>query len=588
MNNDAFFEDKEKDRLELVDLIVNDKILGLQGSFEKSLSNLEDDILKLYDNLDKDKKIFYQDTFHNLKSDELVEFKNKMSESLKEVDKKENIKELLDKKRINKLDALKYNLSTEGLKLEKMFKEEILKTFNSIYFDSNQHSMFGHAILKNKVTYKAKLPKLDSSDKLLKSNWSGKDYKEKVDNLINNYNNKLEKTLIEGLIRGEDPKVIKENLEKKLLGKLNKDGSRSGGIFYECKRLIRTESAFISEQAKLDSYKKEKIVEYKYLAKLDFKSSEICKKLNKSIFKIKDAKVSVNYPPMHCFCRSTTIPVINEEIKNKGTYKGVGDIEEYCIWKEFQYNKEKNSKSKNKQIPPEKELINFNKTTDLLQYSNYKKALGKEFLYSLDEFKKLKYEDYDKYKILKGKYNNQVSWLMGLSVDRIKSVANSKITNGYSVKPIYSTIEERLKVIPTKDSKFGTWLGEIGNSTFISNDERVKYLLDKEGLKGIEYKSGMPDFSKFVIAEFEINSMTIDRSDNFRSANEILVKKLEENSGIKCRISDIEAWLTENRYTWHELNDGKTIQLLPSIINAPIFKHLGGVGELNKIERRKD
>lgn len=36
----------------------------------------------------------------------------------------------------------------------------------------------------------------------------------------------------------------------------------------------------------------------------------------------------------------------------------------------------------------------------------------------------------------------------------------------------------------------------------------------------------------------------------------------------------------ELKLTWHELNDGKTIQLVPSEINSK-FGHLGGVGEIN-------
>ncbi|MEO2211613.1 HNH endonuclease [Paenibacillus amylolyticus] len=32
-------------------------------------------------------------------------------------------------------------------------------------------------------------------------------------------------------------------------------------------------------------------------------------------------------------------------------------------------------------------------------------------------------------------------------------------------------------------------------------------------------------------------------------------------------------------YTWHELNDGKTIQLVPSSVNSK-FGHLGGVSEV--------
>ncbi|SFD38234.1 A nuclease of the HNH/ENDO VII superfamily with conserved WHH [Bacillus sp. 491mf] len=44
--------------------------------------------------------------------------------------------------------------------------------------------------------------------------------------------------------------------------------------------------------------------------------------------------------------------------------------------------------------------------------------------------------------------------------------------------------------------------------------------------------------------------------------------------------SDIEDFRLANNLTWHELNDVKTVQLVPSSINSTLG-HLGGVGEIN-------
>ena len=40
--------------------------------------------------------------------------------------------------------------------------------------------------------------------------------------------------------------------------------------------------------------------------------------------------------------------------------------------------------------------------------------------------------------------------------------------------------------------------------------------------------------------------------------------------------------MSENNYTWHELNDCKTIQMVPSPISHPVFKHLGRDEEIAK------
>ncbi len=48
--------------------------------------------------------------------------------------------------------------------------------------------------------------------------------------------------------------------------------------------------------------------EYKYVAKIDKKTSKICHSLNGKVFKIKDMVPGINAPPMHPWCRSTTVP----------------------------------------------------------------------------------------------------------------------------------------------------------------------------------------------------------------------------------------------------------------------------------------
>lgn len=48
----------------------------------------------------------------------------------------------------------------------------------------------------------------------------------------------------------------------------------------------------------------------------------------------------------------------------------------------------------------------------------------------------------------------------------------------------------------------------------------------------------------------------------------------------KISARDIKKYREINNFTWHELNDVKTMQLVPTKINSE-FGHLGGVGEIN-------
>ncbi|PTY87681.1 HNH endonuclease [Heyndrickxia sporothermodurans] len=150
-------------------------------------------------------------------------------------------------------------------------------------------------------------------------------------------------------------------------------------------------------------------------------------------------------------------------------------------------------------------------------------------------------------------------------------------TRGFDVDPKYSTYEQRVKTTPVNK---GEWSNERAESLFISDKTgEIKKYLDEAGVDGVEYKNGMPDFSPFSKGEIKLENMTNDRKSNFSTADEELAKKWSTPEQ-KWTAEDIADWREDNKYTWHELNDLETIQLVPSKINS-VFKHLGGVGEYN-------
>lgn len=83
------------------------------------------------------------------------------------------------------------------------------------------------------------------------------------------------------------------------------------------RRLIRTEASYMANQAQLQSYKDAGIEKYIYVATLDLKTSKICRSLDGRTFKVKNAQPGKNYPPMHPWCRSTTIAWIPKELLAK-------------------------------------------------------------------------------------------------------------------------------------------------------------------------------------------------------------------------------------------------------------------------------
>ena len=136
-----------------------------------------------------------------------------------------------------------------------------------------------------------------------------------------------------------------------------------------------------------------------------------------------------------------------------------------------------------------------------------------------------------------------------------------------------STYDERINQTPVNN---GSWTGDRGESKFISELDEVNDVLKKYDIDGIEYKDGIPDFSPVSEGEVIHPDMSIDRNKNFRVADELLAEQL----GVSRK--EITKLRKQGKFTWHELNDMKTMQLILSILNSK-FGHLGGVVEVKKL-----
>ena len=75
----------------------------------------------------------------------------------------------------------------------------------------------------------------------------------------------------------------------------------------DARRLVRTESAFFHNQMELLSYEEADIEKYIFVAVLDKRTSRICQEHDNQVYDRDKAIPGVNCPPMHPWCRSTTV-----------------------------------------------------------------------------------------------------------------------------------------------------------------------------------------------------------------------------------------------------------------------------------------
>ena len=139
-------------------------------------------------------------------------------------------------------------------------------------------------------------------DKVVGSRWSGRNYSERIWKNTRALAQDLKEELLINLVTGRTNREVAEIIA-------NKFGQGS----FNARRLVRTESNFVATQMNFEAYEDAGIEEYQYLATLDLRTSQVCRELDGQIFPVKEKKVGTNCPPMHPWCRSTTISVVTRE-----------------------------------------------------------------------------------------------------------------------------------------------------------------------------------------------------------------------------------------------------------------------------------
>lgn len=256
-----------------------------------------------------------------------------MEEAYKEHE--ENIKRLAVKGNITRLELLQADINSEILKLHNASQVNLFEYLSREYEDGYYRGIYNiqhgigvgcsFAAVNTRAVEKALLGQAG------RSSFSKTIYQHQK-----NLKKELTECLAVGMTKGED------------LGKLARRVQKRINVSYSnARRLVRTETAYAYEQAVLDSYAECGVLGYEYLATLDKRTSRICQELDGKHFKTEDAMPGTNYPPMHPNCRSTTVPVFeNDAVSQRaardenGSYYTVPSNMTYKEWKQSHVPKE--------------------------------------------------------------------------------------------------------------------------------------------------------------------------------------------------------------------------------------------------------
>ena len=270
--------------------------------YKQSKAYLDKQINKIFDKFQRDYGLSERDARHVLKNMKDQKDLNELRKVLEARPDDPNIQRLLAD-----LDSPAYTYRMN--RLERLSADLDLMR-SSIYLSEKQGSDDFYGDLMKDSYYKATfdlqqqtglaysfsgLP--ETEIKRLKAfKWTGEAYSDRIWSNTGALASSVKDELLVSLVTGRSVRDTSQAIAERFEVGQNKS-----------RRLIRTESAFFHNQMELLSYEDAEITKYKFVAVLDKRTSHICQEHDNKVYDTDEAVPGVNYPPLHPWCRSTTI-----------------------------------------------------------------------------------------------------------------------------------------------------------------------------------------------------------------------------------------------------------------------------------------
>lgn len=476
MPNETYWIDRAKqDKKELYKSVDElDAFVSL--TYLEVLDSIEKEIAYFYAKYAKENGMTLSDAYKVLNKKEMQVFKKdikwylseieKLGETVEAEDLLKELNALSINQRITRLQAIQAFMSVKvgrvALKaldkfengLKKLYKDAYYRTAFTIEQAAGVGSTFFHI---NEGLVK----------KTLQEQWSGANFSARLWTNKEKLVRTLKNELVRGFAQGKDVRTITSNLAKQMNVAVKQSSV-----------LVQTESAYVIGKASNDSRSSYGVKKYKILAALDVRTSDICRDQDGKIYTIEEYAPGVTASPFHPRCRSTEITYFDDNIgeriarnENGKTYNVPSNMT-YKDWYE------KHIKTSNDALIKEK-MIN-NKAPDKKQHKKYREVLGKDVPRTFAQFQEMKYNDVDKFNIMKKKVLISSGKSLQSQLQYRENGKNEFIPSGASfkyVKPIAGKgAPTHIRIVDKLVKKYGGEKDEW--SKMVGSIESDKYLFD--------------------------------------------------------------------------------------------------------------
>ena len=264
------------------------------------LREIDKEISNFYVKYAKDEGIPLAEAKKKIDETDIKDLESRVKKYVANKDKSEKANKLLrqfnTKLKISREQMLKQQIRAIMINGTGIIEEEFYKYFeNAVQREIKRQSGVIGESLQLKPSYVRAIVNAD---------FKGKKWSDRLWDNNGKIQKRVEDVVSQVMLRGRHP--------NEFASKLAKDFNVS---MYEAKRLLQSETARVQSEAQKLHYqqtmKPDAYVEY--IAKIDKKTSLLCKGMDGKLIKVKDLKPGINMPPLHAFCRSTTAPRIKKD-----------------------------------------------------------------------------------------------------------------------------------------------------------------------------------------------------------------------------------------------------------------------------------
>ena len=270
--------------------------------YRQSKTYLDKQINKVFDKFQRDYGLSERDARHVLKNMKDQKDLNELRKVLEARPNDPNIQRLLADldspayayrmKRLERLstdlDLMRSSIYLSEKKGSDAFYSDLMKdSYYKATFDLQQQTGLAYSF--------SDLPETEIK-RLQGLKWTGEAYSDRIWSNTGALASSVKDELLVSLMTGRSVRDTSQAIAERFEVGQNK-----------ARRLVRTESAFFHNQMELLSYEDAEITKYKFVAVLDKRTSHICQEHDNKVYDTDKATPGVNYPPLHPWCRSTTI-----------------------------------------------------------------------------------------------------------------------------------------------------------------------------------------------------------------------------------------------------------------------------------------